>query len=116
MLQAIPSFYANISGKSLFISSNTYEKFIVCKGYCIAHHYDKTCFLPTCINHNILLGKNEELLHKLDKFRFTNQHVDCLYTLLKHRFRRKTIAKGGHVFDNVQRAIKETEELSKVRV
>ena len=38
MLQAIPSFYAKISEKSLFISANTYEKYIVCKDYCIAHH------------------------------------------------------------------------------
>ena len=42
MLQTIPSFYAEISEKSLFISAKTYEKFIVCKDYCIAHHDDKT--------------------------------------------------------------------------
>ena len=46
MLQAIPSFYAKFSEKSLFISANTYEKYIVCKDYCIAHHDDKTCFYP----------------------------------------------------------------------
>ena len=103
-LQTIPSFYAKISEK-VFISAKTYEKFIVCKDYCIAHHDDKTCRLPACKHHIILLGEIEELQHKLDTFCFTYQHVDCLYTLFKYRFSEKIIAKSGNVFDNVQRAI-----------
>ena len=105
MLQTIPRFYAKISEKSLFISVKTYEKYIVCKNYCIAHQDDKTCSLPACFYHIILLGEIEELLHKLDTFCFTYQHVDCLYTLFKYRFSGKVIAKSGNVFDNVQRAI-----------
>ena len=103
-LRTIPSFYAKISEKSLFISSK-HEKYIVCKDYCIAHHDDKTCSLPACNYHIILLGEIEELLHKLDTFCFTYQHVDCLYTLFKYRFNGKIIAKSENVFDNVQRAI-----------
>ena len=91
--------------KSLFISADFYEKYIVCKDYCINLHNDKTCFLPAFKYHIILLGEIEELLHKLDTFCFTYQHVDCLYTLFKYRFSGKTIAKSGNVFDNVQRAI-----------
>ena len=53
----------------------------------------------------ILLGEIVELLHKLDRFCFTYQHVDCLYTLFKYWFSGKIIAKSGIVFDNVQRAI-----------
>ena len=105
MLQSIPSFYRKFSEKSLFISANSYEKFIVCKEYCIAHHNEKTCFLPSCKYHVILLGNVEELLKKLDTFCFTYQHVDCFYTLFKYRFSGKVIAKSGQVFDNVQRAI-----------
>ena len=105
MLQAKPSFYTKLSGKSLFISANTYEKFIVCKDYCIAHHDDKTCFLPSCKYHILLHGNVEELLKKLDIFCFTYQHVDCLYTLFKYRFSGKVIAKSGQVFDNLQRAV-----------
>ena len=105
MLQAKPSFYAKISEKSFFISASTYEKFIVCKDYCIAHHDDKTCFLPSCEYHLLLHGNVEELLKKLDTFCFTYQHVDCLYTLFKYRFSGKVIAKSGQVFDNVQRAV-----------
>ena len=41
----------------------------------------------------------------MDTFCFTYQHVDCLYTLFKYRFSGKVIAKGGNVFDNVQRKI-----------
>ena len=105
MLQAKPSFYAKISEKSFFISASTFEKFIVCKDYCIAHHDDKTCFLPSCKYHIPLHGNFEELLKKLDTFCFTCQHVDCLYTLFKYRFSGKVIAKSGQVFDNVQRAV-----------
>ena len=43
LLQTTPSFYARISEKSLFISAKTYEKYIVCKDYCVSHRDDKTC-------------------------------------------------------------------------
>ena len=105
MLQTIPSFYAKISQKIIFNCAKTYEKHIVCKDYCIAHHDDKTCCLPVCKDHIILYGEIEELLHFLDTFCFTYQHVDCLYTLFKYRFNGKIIAKSGNGFDNVQRAI-----------
>ena len=105
MLQIICFFYRKISEKSLLISAKTYEKYIVCKDYCIAYHDDKTCFLPACKYHIILLGNGEELLMKLDTFCFTYQHVDCLYTLFKYRFSGKFIVKSGQVFDNVQRAV-----------
>ena len=66
-------------------------------------------FLPACKYHIILLGEIKELLHKLDTFCFTYQHVDPVYTLLKYRFSGKIIAKSGNVFDNVQRAISFTQ-------
>ena len=103
-LQSIPRFYAKISEKSLFISATTYEKHIVCKDFCIAHHNDKTCFLPACKYHNILFGNVQELLKKLDTFCFTYQHVYCPYTLFKYRFSGEVFAKSRQVFDNVQRA------------
>ena len=105
MLQSIPSFYAKFSEKSLFLSATTYENHIVWKDYCIAHHNEKTCFLPACNYHIVLLGNVQELLKKLDSFCFTYQHVDCLYTLFKYRFSGKVIAKSGQVFDNLQRAV-----------
>ena len=105
MLQSIPSFYTKFSEKSIFISASTYEKYIVCKDYCIAHHDDKTCFLPAYNYPIILLGNVAELLKKLDTFCFTYQHVDCLYTLLKYRFSGKVFAKSGKVFDNLQQAL-----------
>ena len=105
MLQSTPSFYTKISEKSLFISATTYQKYIVCKDYCIAHHNEKTCFLPACKYHIILLGNVQELLKKLDTLCFTYQHVDCLYTLFKYRFIGKVIEKSGQMFDNVQGAV-----------
>ena len=105
MLQTIPIFYTKLSEKSLFISANTYEKYIVCKDCCIAHHDYKTCFLPSCKYHVLLLGNVQELLKKLDTFCFTFQHVDCLCTLFKYRFSGTVFAKSGQVFDNLQRAV-----------
>ena len=102
MLQSIPSFYTKVPEKSLFNSANTYEKYFVCKDYCIAHHDDKTCFLPAFMYHIILFGNVEELIKNLDTFCFTYQHLDCLYTLFKYRISGKVIAKSGQVFDNVQ--------------
>ena len=105
MLQVIPSFYTNYSKHSLFVSANTYEKYIVCKEYCIARHDDKMCFLPNCRYHIILIGNIKDLLQKLDAFCFNYQHVDCLYTLFKYRFSAKTVVKSGQLFDNLQRAV-----------
>ena len=105
MLQSILSFYTKISEKNLFISATTKEKYIVCTNYCIAHHNDKTCFLPACKHHVVLLRNVQELLKKWDTFCFTYQHVDCLYTLSKYRFNGQIIAKSGQVFDNVLRAV-----------
>ena len=105
MLQTIPSFYTKLSEKSLFNSANTYEKYIVCKDYWIAHHDDKTCFLPSFKYQILLLGNVEELLNKLDTFCFTYHHLHCLYTLFEHRFSGEVIVKSGQVFDNVQRAV-----------
>ena len=84
---------------------SSYEKYSVFKDYCIAHHNEKTCFLPACKYHFVLLGNVQALLKKLDTFCFTYQHVDCPYTLFKYRFGGKVIAKGGQVFDIVQRAV-----------
>ena len=105
MLQTIPTFAAKFSAESLFISATTSEKDIVCKDYCIAHHNDKTCFLPARKYHFVLLGNVQELRKKLDTFCFTYQQVDCLCTLSKYQFSGKVIAKSGQVFDNVQRAV-----------
>ena len=80
--------------KSLFISANTYEKYIVCTGYSIAHHDVKTCFLPTCKYHILLLGNVEELLKKLCSLCITYQHVDCLYTLFKINSVEKLLQRG----------------------
>ena len=102
ILQTIPSFYAKFSEKSLYFSAKTYEKNIVSKDYCIAHHDNKTCSLRACKYQNRLPGEIEELLHKLDTFYFTYQHVDCLYTLCNNRLKGKIVAKSGNMLDNLQ--------------
>ena len=105
MLQVIFSFYTIYSKNSLFISANTYEKYIVSKEYCIARHENKMCFLPNCRYHFFLIGNIKEWLQKLDAFCFNDQHLDCLYTLFKYRFSSKIVLKSGQLFDNLQRAV-----------
>ena len=105
MSQVIPSFYTNYSKNSLFISANTYEKFIVSKEYCLARDDDMMCFLPNCRYHIILIGNIKDVLQKRDAFCFNYQHVDCLYTLFKYRFSGKSDVKSEQVFDNLQRSV-----------
>ena len=105
MLEMTPRFYTNYSKNSLLISANTYEKYIVSKEYCIAHHDDKIFFLPICRYHNILIGNIKELLQKLDAFCLNYQHVDCLSTLFKYRCSGKIVVKSGQIYDNLQRAV-----------
>ena len=105
MLQMIPSFYTIYSKNSLFISANTYEKFIVSKDYCIVRHDDKMCFLPKCRYHILLIGNIKEFLQKLDAFCFNYRHMACLYTLLKYRFGDKIVLNIGQLFDNLQKAV-----------
>ena len=80
MLQVIPSFHTNYSKNSLFISANTYEKYIVSKEYYVARPDDKMCFLPICGYHIILIGNIKELLQKLHAFfSNTNTWTVCLH-------------------------------------
>ena len=41
----------------------------------------------------------------MDAFRFTYEHVDCLYTIFEYRFSYKILVKNDRVFDNVQTAV-----------
>ena len=70
ILQVILSFYTNFSENSLFISANTYEKYIVSKEDCVAPHDENMCFLPNSSYHIILIGNFKELLQKSDAFCF----------------------------------------------
>ena len=105
MTKAIGTFYEIYTEKTLFVSGNTYKKYIVSKEYRIAHHDDNMCFLTDCRCHISLLGGIKELLRKMDAFCFTNQQVDCLYTLFKYRLSCKSVAKNGLLLQIVQRAV-----------
>ena len=76
-------------------------------------------FLPNCKYHIILPGEIEEMLHKMDTFSFTYQHVDCLYNLFKYRFSGKLLQRGKVCLTNCKGQsplTKETEEWTKCRV
>ena len=100
----IPGFYTSCSRNSPLISANTFEKYIVSKYFCIAHHDDKMCFLLICRYHIFLKSDITKLLPKLDAFGFNFRHVDCLYTPFKYQFSGKILVKSGRLFDNEQRA------------
>ena len=72
MLQVIPIFFIIFSKNRLFISVNTYKKYLASEEYCIARHDDKMCSLPNCRYHIILIGNIKEWLQKLDAFCFNH--------------------------------------------
>ena len=74
MVQVGPSFHSEYSRESLNICSNTYEKYLVSKGYCAAQHdEDSMCTVPNCKHHILLIAEkdNDNLMQKLDTFCFT---------------------------------------------
>ena len=83
MLEAIVSFFQNFSETSLFVSTDDYEKFLVCRDYCVAANDPALCFLKNCKFHLLLFADKDlnDLLVKLDRVCFTYQHVDCFSTL-----------------------------------
>ena len=107
MLQAIPSlsFFQKFSETSLFISTDDYEKFLVCPDYCVAAHDPAFCFLKNCKFHHLLIADKDlnDLLVKLDRVCFKYQHVDCFYTLFKFRFSSNVLEKNGELFESVER-------------
>ena len=114
-----PAFTQQFQKKVPLFSATTNEKYIICKDYCIPHHNDKTCFLPSCKYHILLPGNVEEPLKKLDTICFTYQHVDCLYTLFKYRFSGKFLQRADKcliTYNEPLTLIKETREWVECRV
>ena len=107
MLEAIPSFFQNFSKTSLFISTDDYEKFLVCRDYCVADHDPAFCFPKNSKFHLLLIADRDlnDSLAKPDRVCFTCQHVDCFYTLFKFRFSGNVLEKNGEIFDSVERAV-----------
>ena len=107
MLEAIPSFFQKFSETSLFNPTDDYEKFLVCRDYCVASQYPAFCFLKNCKFHLLLITDKDldDLLVKLDRVCFTYQHVDCFYTLFKFRFSGNVLEKNGKIFGSVERAV-----------
>ena len=108
MCQTYPTFYSDYNAKSLFISvsENFYEKFIVTQDYCVSNH-SSFCPVENCKFHLVLIGSSlDQFLQRLDKYHFTYQIVDCIYTLYKHRFYFNIISSRGEVFNQLNRAVK----------
>ena len=122
MSQALPSFCSDYCQKLLFISvsSNFYEKYIVTKKFCFSTH-NSYCSLEKCKFHILLIGSFfDQILQQLGNFQFTDQIIDCLYTLYKSRFYSNVISSTGEVFNQLDRAVhhnlkgKEAEKMPSV--
>ena len=106
-MSSISHFYSDYNAKSLFIfvSENFYEKFIVTQDYCVSNH-SSFCPVENCKFHLVLIGSSlDQILQRLDKYQFTYQNVDCIYTLYKYRFYFKIISSRGDVFSQLNRAV-----------
>ena len=105
MCQAYPTFYSDYNAKCLFVSENFYEKFIVTQDYCVSNH-SSFCPVENCKLHLVLIESSlDQILQRLDKYHFTYQIVDCLYTLYKYRFYFNIISSRGEVFNQSNRAV-----------
>ena len=106
MLQVIPYSLEGIQ-ETIFVFLQTQMEYPFClNNYCIDRHYDNLCFLPKWRYHTKQRGENKELPKKLDAFCSNNQHTDCLYALLRHRFSGRMVAKTGQLCNNKQRAVR----------
>ena len=105
--QAYPTFYSDYNAKSLFISvsENFYEKIIVTQDYCVSNH-SSFCPVENCKFSLVLIGSSlDQILQRLDKYHFTYQIVDCIYTLYKFKFFFNNISSRGEVFNQLNCAV-----------
>ena len=96
MCQAYPTFYSDYNAKSLFISVSE---------NCVSNH-SSFCPVENCKFHLVLIGSSlDQILQRLDKYHFTYQIVDCIYTLYKFKFYFNNISSRGEVFNQLNCAV-----------
>ena len=62
--------------------------------------------MEICKFHLVLIGSSlDQILQRLDKYHFTYQIVDCIYTLYKYRFYSNIISSRGEVFNQLNCAV-----------
>ena len=94
-----------VFGLQCKISENFYEKFFVTQDYCVSNH-SSFCPVENCKFHLVLIGSSlDQILQRLDKYHFTYQIVDCIYTLYKYRFYFNIISSRDEVFNQLNRAV-----------
>ena len=79
MLKVTASFSGEFLENSLFISTDIFENFLVCRDYCVAPHNPACCSLINC-QFQIHLSADEDwndLIRELERLCFTDQHVYC---------------------------------------
>ena len=84
---------------------------LLCKNYChpvyCVSNHSSFCPVENCKFHLVLNGSSlDQILQRLDKYHFTYQIVDCIYTLYKYRFYFNIISSIGEVFNQLNRAVK----------
>ena len=71
--------------------------------YLTIHH---SWFVENCKFHLVLIGSSlNQILQRLDKYHFTYQIVDCIYTLNKFRFYSNIISSRGENFNQLNCAV-----------
>ena len=91
----------------MFISTDDYENFLVCRDYCVGAHDPAFGFSKNLKLHLLLIAAKvlNELLVKLECVHLTYQHVDCFYTQFKLRFSGNVLKKNGVLLDSLERAV-----------
>ena len=102
MCQAYPAFYSDYNAKPLSISVSEFfmKSSLTLKTtvYLTIPH----SIVESCKYHLMLIGSSiDQILLKLDKFLFTYQIVDCIYTIYKYKLYSKVISSRGEVFNQL---------------
>ena len=98
ILQAKSTFPSRHSQKSLPISADQFEEYLVTEIFCVANCTAKYCCLSDYRYHV------QQLFDKLNEVQFTHQSVDFFYTVVQLRLNKRVYIEGT-IFVIMERAV-----------
>ena len=103
MSKYFPSFYSDHNNKTFFFLFRTiFTKKYRTQDYCVST-YDSFCFLEKRKFNLILIGTSLiQFFQRSDKYLYIYQHIDCLYTLYKHRVYSSSVTSRREVLNQLK--------------
>ena len=80
-------------------------KIFITQDYWVSNH-SSFCPVENFKFHLVLIGSSlDQILQRLDKYHFTYQFFDCIYTSYKYRSYSNIISSRGELFNQLNRAV-----------